>query len=74
MKRNHNQQFFPNTYFWRNHQKQEVDYLEELNGELRGYEIKWREKRLKVPAGFSAAYPDCPVNLVNRENMTEFAG
>ena len=73
MKRNHNQQLFPNTYFWRSHQKQEIDYLEELNGELKGYEIKWGEKRMKVPAGFSAAYPDCPVSLINRENMTEFA-
>jgi predicted AAA+ superfamily ATPase len=72
MKRNHNQRLFPNCYFWRSHQKQEIDYLEELNGVLRGYEIKWRETRLKVPAGFSAAYPDCPVSLINRENMTGF--
>ena len=72
MKRNHNQRLFPNCYFWRSHQKQEIDYLEELNGALRGYEIKWRETRLKVPAGFIAAYPDCPVSLINRENMTGF--
>ena len=72
MKRNHNQGLFPNTYFWRSHQKQEVDYLEEHNGVLQGYEIKWRETRLKVPSGFSAAYPDCPVSLINRENMTGF--
>jgi len=72
MKRNHNQQLFPNTYFWRSHQRQEIDYLEEQNGELRGYKIKWRETRLKIPAGFSAAYPDCPVSLVNRENVAEF--
>jgi len=72
MKRNHNQRLFPNCYFWRSHQKQEIDYLEELNGELRGYEIKWHGKRFKIPAGFSAAYPDCLVSLINRENMTEF--
>ena len=72
MKRNHNQGRFPNAYFWRSHQKQEIDYLEELNGALSGYEIKWREKKFKVPSEFSAAYPDCPVSLVNRENMTEF--
>ena len=74
MKRNHNQQLFPNTYFWRSHQKQEIDYLEEMNGELWGYEIKWRESRMKVPAGFRVAYPECPVTLVNRENMLEFTG
>jgi len=72
MKRNHNRQLFPSSYFWRSHQKQEIDYLEELNGELRGYEIKWREKRMKVPAAFSAAYPDCPVTLIDRENMAGF--
>jgi predicted AAA+ superfamily ATPase len=72
IKRNHNQQSFPNTFFWRSHQKQEVDYLEELNGVLRGYEIKWGRTRLKIPTGFRAAYPDCPVTLINRENMMEF--
>lgn len=72
MKRNHDQQLFPSSYFWRSHQGQEIDYLEELNGELRGYEIKWREKRIKVPAAFSAAYPDCPVTLINRENLAGF--
>ena len=65
MKRNHNQRLFPDCCFWRSHQKQEIDYLEELNGALRGYEINWRETRLKVPAGFIAAYPDCPVSLIN---------
>jgi hypothetical protein len=72
VKRNHDQQLFPSTFFWRSHQGQEIDYLEELNGELRGYEIKWREKRMKVPAAFSAAYPDCPVTLINRENVAGF--
>ncbi len=72
MKRNQNQRLFPNCYFWRSHQKQEIDYLEELNGELSGYEIKWHGKKFKIPAGFNAAYPDCPVSLINRENMTGF--
>ena len=60
------------TYFWRSHQGQEVDYLEELNGELRRYEIKWHERRMKVSAAFRAACPDCPVTLINRENVAGF--
>ncbi len=72
MKWNHNQGLFPNAYFWRSHQKQEIDYLEELNGALSGYEIKWCDQKFKVPTEFSAAYPDCPVSLINRENMTQF--
>jgi len=39
---------------------------------LRGYEINWREKRMKIPSAFSTAYPDCPVTLVNRETVAEF--
>ena len=31
----------------RSHQKQEIDYLEELNGSFREYEIKERKARLK---------------------------
>ena len=27
---------------------------------------------MKVPAAFSAAYPECPVTLINRENLAGF--
>ena len=43
----HNQRQIPNCFFRRSHQKQAMDCVEELNGVLRGYEIKWREARLK---------------------------
>ncbi len=72
MKANHNRGRFPGCWFWRSHQKQEIDYLEETGGALRGYEIKWQEKRLRVPSAFAAAYPDCPVELIHRENLLEF--
>jgi uncharacterized protein len=72
IKSNHNQGRFPNTWFWRSHQKQEVDYLEEEGGKLSGYEIKWKEKRLKISPAFASAYPDCPVTLVNSDNLMEF--
>jgi predicted AAA+ superfamily ATPase len=72
MKANHNAGRFPSSWFWRSHQRQEVDYLEEEGGRLRGWEVKWRDTRLKVPSAFAAAYPDCPVELVNRENFADF--
>jgi len=28
--------------------------------------------RMKIPSAFSAAYPGCPVTLVNRENVADF--
>lgn len=72
IKANHNNGYFPNTWFWRSHQKQEIDFIEEHGGKLHGYEIKWRDSRLRIPSAFAASYPDCPVSLVNRDNLTAF--
>lgn len=74
LKHNENHGNYPNIWFWRNHQQQEIDYLEESGGALRGWEFKWGKWRFRIPAGFAAAYPDCPVSLVNRDNLPEFAG
>jgi hypothetical protein len=64
-----NQQYFhgryPNIWFWRNHQQQEVDYLEEDDSAPKGLEIKWGKSRFRVPSAFAATYPGCPVSLVN---------
>lgn len=74
MKYNENHGIYPNAWFWRSHQQQEVDYLEEAGGALKGWEIKWGKSRFRVPSAFAAAYPECPVELVNRENLLEFVG
>jgi predicted AAA+ superfamily ATPase len=74
LKCNENHGEYPNTWFWRNHQQQEVDYLEEAGGALRGWEIKWGQARFRVPPAFATAYPQCPVALVNRDNLLDFVG
>jgi uncharacterized protein len=74
MKYNENSAVYPNSWFWRSHQQQEVDYLEESGGTLKGWEIKWGTARFRVPSTFASAYPACPVELVNRENLLEFVG
>jgi len=74
LKHNENHGAYPNIWFWRNHQQQEVDYLEESGGALKGWEIKWGKARFRVPSSFTAAYPECPVELVNRDNLLDFTG
>ncbi len=54
--------------------EREIDYLDESGGTLNGWEIKWNKGRLRVPSTFSAAYPECAVSLVNRDNLLEFVG
>jgi predicted AAA+ superfamily ATPase len=71
-KRNAYKRNFVNSYFWRNFQQQEVDYVEEGNGEVKGFEFKWNPKaNTKVPSIFETAY-HTRVEIVNRENFRDF--
>jgi predicted AAA+ superfamily ATPase len=61
-----------NYYFWRTTQQQEVDYIEEVNGEFFAFEFKWSEKkRIKFPKTFSHNYKAIEKGI-NRSNFREF--
>ncbi len=60
------------TYFWRTTQQQEIDYIEEFQGKLNAYEIKWKKSKLKIPLTFKKAYPDSENHLINSDNFYEF--
>ncbi|MDD5091787.1 MAG: DUF4143 domain-containing protein, partial [Candidatus Wallbacteria bacterium] len=62
------------AYFWRTYTGAELDYLEEHNGELRGYEFKYGAKRVRCPASWSQVYPGASCDLINRENYLDFIG
>lgn len=66
------QQVIPNTYFWRTHDGQEIDYLEEMNGQINAYEFKWKINRKKIPIAFAKAYPSAPVHWIDLDNFDEF--
>lgn len=57
------------NYFWRTYQQQEIDWLEEKNGQLSAFEIKWKEhKKAKIPSAFAQAYPDASFEVISRDN------
>lgn len=48
---------YANNYFWRNKQKQEVDFIEERNGKIRAFEFKWKKTgRDRIPTSFLESY------------------
>lgn len=62
----HNQMQHPNFYFWRTHDQQEIDWLEEHNGKLTGLEFKWKKPtRFKPPAIFLETYPNTSIQLID---------
>lgn len=59
-------------YFWRTVKQQEIDYVEEVSGTVKGFEIKWSPKsKVKVPKSFKEAYT-AEVQIINRDNFKEF--
>ncbi len=61
-----------NSYFWRTYDKKEIDLVEEQNGRLSGYEIKWKNVPAKAPKDWSTHYPDADFTVIHQENYLRF--
>jgi predicted AAA+ superfamily ATPase len=59
--------FKTDYYFWRTYDKQEVDLVENKEGYLRGWEIKWTAKEINPPSAWKA-YPNSTWQLITKEN------
>ncbi|TPV34932.1 ATP-binding protein [Paucihalobacter ruber] len=67
------QPLYVSQYFWRNYYGQEVDYVEDQNGNYHAYEFKWNDKRkAKLPIAFQKSYPNSTFKVVNKTNFDEF--
>ncbi|MDD5287250.1 MAG: ATP-binding protein [Desulfuromonadaceae bacterium] len=60
-----------NNYFWRTYSQKEIDLVEEREGKLFGYEMKWGAAQTKPPKEWLAAYPNASWQLINRQNYLE---
>lgn len=72
MKLNDNRHDTSMYYFWRTYNGQEIDLIEERNGELKAFEFKWGDKKPKCPSSFKDNYPDVPFTSVNKSNFIDF--
>lgn len=72
MKLNDNRHDTSMYYFWRTYNGQEIDLIEERNGELMAFEFKWGDKKPKCPSSFKDNYPDVPFTSVNKSNFIDF--
>ncbi len=72
MKFNLNSRKFVNSYFWRTYDQKEIDFVEERNGKLFGYEIKWGAKKCKKPKLWKQTYDNSEFEIINQENYLEF--
>jgi hypothetical protein len=61
------------SYFWRNYNQSEVDYVELLGEQLTAYEMKWNTtKNHKVTRAFTNMYPDAETEVITPKGFVEF--
>ena len=61
-----------NCFFWRTYNQQEIDWIEEREGQLFAYEMKYQKPKAKVPSAWFKYYPDSQFHLIHSNNYLEF--
>lgn len=72
IKKQRYQNIYSNNYFWRTWDRKEIDFVEEREGSLFGYEFKWGNKVFKAPKDWAENYPNAHFELITKENYFEF--
>jgi hypothetical protein len=73
IKRKHYTGDYSISRFWRTTTQQEIDYIEEKDGTIKAFEIKWNPNRkAKLPLSFKNAYQNVEFHVINRDNFYEF--
>ena len=74
IKRNHYQQNYCNIYFWRTKSQLEIDYIEEQNGQMTAFEMKWNPKKsnTSIPETFLNAYDVKETVVITPDNYLDY--
>lgn len=73
MKSNQYKRRYCNTYFWRTLQQQEIDLVEESDGQFTAFEMKWNPKRkVHFPKAFIESYSIKESYAISPVNYLEY--
>jgi len=60
------------NYFWRTYDQKEIDWVEEREGRLFGYEFKSNHTTSLAPKLWNKTYPAASFECINKENYLPF--
>lgn len=73
LKKNTYEEFYGQLYFWRTYQGQEVDFVEEIENTLTGFETKWSTtKKVSTPYDWKKYYPQASFTIITPDNYLEY--
>ncbi len=62
------------NYFWRTYDQKEIDWVEEREGKLFGYEFKWGDSQVQAPKIWLETYSEASFQCINQNNYLPFVG
>ena len=73
-KANHYNGNYAKSFFWRTTQQQEIDYIEEADGNFTAFEMKWNPNKRPItfPSPFLNNYPVKETVVITPENYLEW--
>ena len=72
LKSKHYKRIYSNDYFWRTYDQQEIDLIEERDGNLFAYEFKYSPRKVKAPKAWEKNYPGATFDVISKDNFLEF--
>jgi predicted AAA+ superfamily ATPase len=74
IKHNHYSRNYIKSYFWRTTQQQEIDYIEERDGQFSVFELKWNPRKANavIPSSFRSAYSVVSETVITPDNYLEY--
>lgn len=72
LKRNDYKNISANYYYWRTYDQKEIDLVEERDGRLFGFEMKWKKLMGKIPKDFLLSYKNSQFDTINPQNYLDF--
>ena len=61
-----------NNYFWRTYDQQELDWVEERQGQLIGYHFSLEGNHARPPSAWRRAYPHAEFRVISPDNYREW--
>jgi len=61
-----------NNYFWRTYDRQEIDLVEEREGNLFAFEMKWNDTKVKIPVAWRKSYPNSQFKVITNKNYSDW--
>jgi predicted AAA+ superfamily ATPase len=71
LKKQEYKKIWSHNFFWRTYDQKEIDWVEERDGELFGYEYKWKSSA-KAPKLWQETYPNAHFECIHRDNYLPF--